>query len=420
MKKQMLTCVALAALSCLAHADDGTSLTIYGVVDAGYGYVRHNTAGSPDFPATVSPFGAVGKTTKSSENGLFNGGLSDSRIGFRGTEDLGDGTKAFFVLETGFDVTTGQLNNAGQSLSTKQYSTPGSSLNGQLFNRQATVGLSDTTLGTLGLGRQYAPEYDIIVAYDPLQGAQLFSPLGYSGTIGGGGGATEDARVDNSVKYTNKFGDFNYGGMYKAGNAKGAVGHGWALDAGYDMGPLGLQVAYQSFNDVLHGIAPATGVTTPLSGTEEDTRSFLLAAKYKVADDANLRAGLEHNVTKAATDPVAAATVENYYGISATTTALTGHNEVSNVYFFGGDYNFTSKFNLAAAWYSQHQLAQAVSSVSQKNGVIDTYSLLADYHFSKRTDTYAGVAYSKFLGTAYHPADWNSNFIVGAGLRVKF
>jgi hypothetical protein len=62
-----------------------------------------------------------------------------SRWGMRGTEDLGGGLKAIFLLENGFDASTGKLWQGGLE-----------------FGRQAWVGLSSARLGTVSLGRQYA------------------------------------------------------------------------------------------------------------------------------------------------------------------------------------------------------------------------------------------------------------------------
>jgi predicted porin len=64
---------------------------------------------------------------------------SASRIGFRGTEDLGNGLSAVFTLETGTKIDTGEVDAAGT-----------------IFNRQAFVGLKSRA-GMMALGRQYTP-----------------------------------------------------------------------------------------------------------------------------------------------------------------------------------------------------------------------------------------------------------------------
>ncbi len=69
---------------------------------------------------------------------MSSGNLQGSRWGLRGTEDLGGGLKAIFVLENGFNVFNGTLGQGGDEL-----------------GRQAYVGLPTTQFGTVTLGRQY-------------------------------------------------------------------------------------------------------------------------------------------------------------------------------------------------------------------------------------------------------------------------
>ncbi|MCH5824209.1 porin, partial [Salmonella enterica] len=68
--------------------------------------------------------------------GMINGVQSGSRWGLRGSEDLGDGLRAMFTVESGFD------------------SGNGTSQQGRLFNRQATIGLANDSWGSLEFGRQ--------------------------------------------------------------------------------------------------------------------------------------------------------------------------------------------------------------------------------------------------------------------------
>ena len=181
----------LATNAAFAQSTGSNSVELYGVLDAAVGHEEYSLSADPNFPATVNPVSATkSASVTNSVNGMFNGGIQDSRWGIRGTEDLGGGMKAFFTLESGFDITSGALNNgaaalANNSPASKQSTTSANtSLDGQLFNRQAFVGISDANLGSIALGRNYAPFYDIAVGYDPVQNAQLFSPLCFSGTIG--------------------------------------------------------------------------------------------------------------------------------------------------------------------------------------------------------------------------------------------
>lgn len=95
MKRYVLTplAIALAGLTGAAHAQ--SSVTLYGIIDAGIGYV-HNADGN-------------GKQV-----GMINGNMNGNRWGIKGSEDLGGGLKAVFQLESGFDPGTGRSNQGGR------------------------------------------------------------------------------------------------------------------------------------------------------------------------------------------------------------------------------------------------------------------------------------------------------------------
>jgi predicted porin len=360
---------------------------------------------------------------------MFNGGISDSRWGIRGSEDLGNGMKAFFNLESGFNVPDGALNNGTASLAsnptTVQASTvsANTSLNGQLFNRTAVVGLSDTTLGSLSLGRNYGPIYDITIAYDPVQAADLFSPLGFSGTYGGGGGVSEDTRIDNSIKYKNKIGPVIIGALYKLGGVAGnsSAQSGYSFNLGYEEGNFGIQGAYESFKDALK-----TGNSTvagQINLTNMDTSAYFIAAKYQFGD-ATIRGGYESYKLQAPSDTLASMGVTSLYGYTVTNATSASANfsaadQTTDIWFIGGDYNFTPKFNLALGFYDVNP--KASSDSKQLNGNVYYYSALLDYHFSKRSDIYAGLMYSSLKGDQYPSSTFNtSNYISAVGIRTRF
>jgi len=415
----------LATNAAFAQSAGTNSVEVYGVIDAAVGHVEYSLSADSNFPATVNPVSASKTTVNSAVNGLFNGGIQDSRWGIRGSEDLGGGMKAFFTLESGFNINSGALNNAAGSLAsnspTAHTVSANSSLNGQLFNRQAFVGLSDSTLGSIALGRNYAPFFDIAVGYDPVQDAQLFSPLGFSGTIGGGGGVSEDTRVDNSIKYKNKFGDVNVSLLYKLGGVAGnsSAQSGFAGQVGYEAGPLGIQIAYEQFTDALKlgnsSVAGEVGVT------DYDTTSWMVAGKYSFGD-LTLRGGYETYTLKAPSDSIASMGVTSLYGYTVDPTkavTFASADQKTDIWFFGGDMNFTPALNLAVGFYDQNP--KQSDDKKQLTGNIYSYSALLDYHFTKRTDVYAGVMYSQYKGDQYPSATYNtSNYITAVGLRTKF
>ena len=94
MKKTLIVAAVSASFATAASAQ--SSVTLYGIIDAGFTYVNNEAAPQGD---------------SSSHNGTFrmsSGNLQGSRWGLRGQEDLGGGMKAIFTLENGFDVTNGQ------------------------------------------------------------------------------------------------------------------------------------------------------------------------------------------------------------------------------------------------------------------------------------------------------------------------
>src|SRR5690606_19555888 len=122
MKKSLLVAALIAGFAGAANAE--TSVTLYGVVDGGIGYER--------LKGSVNDVDVNGKRT-----GMLSGGQSANRWGLKGTEDLGSGLQAVFVLENGFDLGNGE-------------STQG----GRMFGRQATIGLRSDAWGQLDFGRQ--------------------------------------------------------------------------------------------------------------------------------------------------------------------------------------------------------------------------------------------------------------------------
>ncbi|MCX6178824.1 MAG: porin [Chlorobiales bacterium] len=435
MKKMLSLAAMFAALSYASPAFAETNINVYGTLDAAIGDVTHSLSVDPNFPGSVNPVTPVKKTVPNAVIGIFNGGISDSRIGVKGTTDICDGMKVFYTLEEGFNLPTGKVNDASAYLANNSWpnvpTTAGaaSSLSGQLFNRQAFVGISEKDWGSLAVGRNYAPIFDIAVTYDPVQDAQLFSPFGYSGAYGGGGGVTEDCRVDNSLKYSNKIGSFNFGALYKFGGTAGEASakSAYALNAGFEEGNFGIQGAYQAFNDAIAGSLNTTGIvgtTTPnsIAVTNENTKAWMVAAKYKVGA-ATLKVGYQQYTISNPSDNLTLSQIGNYFGHAivapATGVNFSGSDRSTHIVFGGGDYNFSDKFNLAAGIYDI--CPQKSDDNGQKSGGQLYLSLLADYHITKTLDTYAGLMYASFSGSQYPETTYyQTNCISAVGLRYKF
>ncbi|WP_418132447.1 porin [Variovorax sp. NFACC28] len=198
----------MAALAVAGVASAQSSVTLFGVVDASIsGY--SNTA--RDNRATVFP-NAFGipvylnqGSVKTSSRGLANSGYNSSRLGFRGTEDLGGGLAASFWLEAPISNDDGQ-----QGIAT--------------FARRSTVSLSGG-FGEIRLGRDYTPTFWNDTVFDPFGtngvGTNLIStantPFGNFGTPAASTGAFTNVGTSNYVRASNSIGYFlpsNLGGFY--------------------------------------------------------------------------------------------------------------------------------------------------------------------------------------------------------------
>ena len=370
-----------AAGGAMAQSVSGSSVELYGVLDVAVGSVEHSLSTDPNFPASVNPVSATKLAVNNSTTGLFSGGITPSRWGIRGTEDLGGGIKAIFNMDSYINPTSGSLSNAAASLANNRNSTSGtvsaaSSVNGQLFNDIAYVGLTDASMGKLTLGRQWAPMGDILRDYDAVQDAQLFSPLGFSGAYAGGG-ETENKRQDSSVKYTNKFGDFNIVAMAKLGGVSGKSGaaSNYGIGAGYEADGFGVQAAYQSATDTLHGANSAVAGDVNVSNV--NTTAYMVAAKYAFGD-AKVTGGYESFTITKPTDSLASIGATTYYGyqignpttvtggVTTDTADFTAADQKTDIIWVGADYNFTPAFNLAAGFYDI--APKASSDLKQRNG----------------------------------------------------
>lgn len=248
MKQSLLAIAVLASFAGIASAQ--SSVTIYGILDAGI---------------TAERGGADGSITK-----LASGVQQGNRLGFKGSEDLGNGLKANFQLENGFNLDTGTSRQGGR-----------------LFGRQAYVGLSGN-FGAVNLGRQYDPLFVVMDTIDPfstgLTGAA--SNLMNSGNV----------RTDNAITYSTPniqgfSGTVLYGAGEKAGDS--SFGRTIGASAGYAKGPVVLMAAYDKIN-----AAPAAGATAATT----DLKLILVGGTYNFGP-AKLHAAVESEKSNlAATD----------------------------------------------------------------------------------------------------------------------
>jgi len=229
---QFMPCLAL---TCAATVHAQSSVTLYGVMDAGVSYVS-NQAGHANWL-------------------LDTGMLSPNLFGLRGSESLGSGIKAVFTIEG-------------------QYALDNGASIGGLFGRQSFVGLS-SPWGTLTLGRHYDFSFDMlaVLRYGPsfpyvsLHNLRHgpFGGLGIPNMPGGAmdfdrvGGAE---RIPNSIKFSSaNYGGLTFGALYGLGEQPGSISRDRAYSAGvgYERGPFALstaitEVRYAAINNGNDGI----------------------------------------------------------------------------------------------------------------------------------------------------------------------
>ena len=410
MKKSLLAVAAMTAFAGAAQAQ--SSVTVYGILDVGVvGATNTPNINGTTWGVSGSPYvsSASGRTINSgSAFGVMSGGESMSRLGFKGSEDLGGGTKAIFLLETGFNAATGSVagGNAGTSATNKYGNQAGdTALQGQLFGRGAYVGLSNDTYGTATAGRQQNLMLDNIGAYDPVN-AQMFSPINFSGSYGGGG-YTDESRLNGALKYVKKFGGFNVNAIYAPGGVTGQASTGTSsgFQVGYEAQNYGVQgiVSHTTDAQSLTGISagttltsamgPVNGMTTAPSNavgvTLANTTGYQLTGRYNPMDKLTLKAGYEREYI---------GTPSNFQLFTSMPTTASGYtvagivpnayNKSLNVFWAGANYMFTPTIKGSIGYYYVGTLAYNGAATA---GTSQYISAMADYYMSKRTNLYAGV-----------------------------
>uniref|UniRef100_B1XSW1 Porin Gram-negative type n=1 Tax=Polynucleobacter necessarius subsp. necessarius (strain STIR1) TaxID=452638 RepID=B1XSW1_POLNS len=193
MKKSLLAVAAIGAFASAAQAQ--SSVTVYGILDVGY--VGYNTR--------VANGTVVNKTTG---NSFSTSAESTSRLGFKGTEDLGGGNSAFFTVELGLTPNGQQaVNTAGTQ------------------NRQAFVGLKRNGVGQFALGTQYTTVHSAVAVTDPGNANNIAGNLVYPAITEGTGstenstGAAYTVRTNNQLSLNSAtFAGFQANGMLVMNN----------------------------------------------------------------------------------------------------------------------------------------------------------------------------------------------------------
>jgi predicted porin len=258
----------------------------------------------------------------------------------RGTEDLGDGLKAGFWLETGLNVDSGTQSDATR-----------------FWNRRATVSLSGN-FGEVRLGRDYTPTYLGYSDYDPFGDNGVAASSKFDSSLGTA--RDTGTRADNQIIYLTPG---NLGGFY--GRAAVAAGEGTAGKkyyggrAGWAAGPIDVSASYGQTE------------VAPIAGGEDKFKTFDIGASY---DFGVVKAMSYYTQSKFANQKIAT------YSIGAIVPVGVGQ--------------------IKAAYTHANASGTTAAGVNVDANDADQVALGYIYNLSKRTALYTTAAYVKNKGNA--------------------
>lgn len=348
MKKSL---IALAVLAASGATFAQSSVTVYGIADV--------WLGSSKVESNVNGVNSSLTTTR-----LDSGGVSTSRFGFKGSEDLGGGLKANFQLEQGINIDTGEQQVSGVA-----------------FNRQSWVGLSGG-FGEVQLGKTWSPYDDVRSTNNDTFNANVAASfntwVGYQD------------RLNNSIKYQSPtFGGFSGALSYSLGEDKTAevsASSIAAIGGLYANGPVSVGVAYQeqkqsggvnSVFSALPGILPAD-VVSVLAPTLDTTPKG--KTKYAL-----INGSYDFRVAKL---------IGGYNNVEQTFDDVAGKYEADE-YNLGVEVPLAVSLKLGAG-YAESKLKVDGTDIGKTKG----FSAALTYSLSKRTTVYGVVTETKFDATS--------------------
>ncbi|WDD91856.1 porin [Burkholderia sp. FERM BP-3421] len=379
--KKIRFAMATAGVVAATAAQAQSSVTLYGLIDAGVMYTN-NVAGGGLLQAT-------------------SGAVNGNRFGVRGTEDLGGGLSALFVLENGFNSQNGKL---GQD--------------GKLFGRFAYVGLADRTLGTVTLGRQYDSLVDFVAPLSATAGT--FGDASFAHPFDNDN-LNHSLRISNAVKYTSHtYGGFKFGALYAfSNNIDFAANRVYSVGASYTRGPLNAAAGYLQINGSKGTNSSSPGAVDIAESGANGKGGFTVGADRQRA----FGGGVNYAFGPATVGFVfTRSEFENSTSFGSSGGTLSFDN-----YELNGKYNVTPALSLGAAYtYTDGHVDDTTRyGADPKWHQVD---LQAVYKLSVRTDVYlegmyqhaVGRNYVAFMNTAGGASSSANQVVVAAGLRTRF
>ncbi|QWE16773.1 porin [Polynucleobacter sp. AP-Nino-20-G2] len=397
MKKSLLAVAAMTAFAGAAQAQ--SSVTVYGILDVGFVGSHYNGTSTTANAANVSNgAGTGGLAVNGGSAGFGQSAESTSRIGFKGSEDLGGGLAAIFTIETAVNPNGSGSNNAA---------TTGTGTFGQ-FNRQTFAGLSKSGMGSATIGTQYTPVFDVMATTDAASMNNLVGNAVYTGNLQSSTGtyntglgsysstgssptsfdASSGAyvtRASNALKVQSvRFAGLQGQAFYAQANSSqsGTTSTGannntvFGVNADYVWNKLNVVAAYQSFR-AQNGTAAQT--TTGAKAADGSAGNFgVNASDSQTYAAATYDFGIVKTYAQYITRK-AFATADNNFGTSRSAYQLGAKS------FITPTISVYATYGLGKSSYAQPGTAYANFRTTQ---------LGSDYYLSKRTNLY--VAYGSF------------------------
>ena len=444
MKKVPFALLALGALVGSAYAED-KPFEFYGIIDVAVGNQSNGLPANANNGASIvsTVYSNAANPNVGSSTSLWSGGISQDRIGLKGSRDFGDSWHAGYLLETGFSVVSGKLVNNAQALAENEASnrslgytsvSTNGSQGGQLINREGYASVGHDGWGDLRIYRNNTLINDAAQQFDPTQASQIFGFLTASSGFGGGSGISETTRLSNSLKYLNKIGDVNFGAFYAVGdgNALATQGSASGGTVGYSNDRFKLQYAFTTQTDAIKESTATAG--NGIGATVYNSTGWLLGGSYTINPAWAVKAGTSQYTLSAPNDPSVASALGSVNGIalSSAATAYGGSQINAHLDWVGLHYQATDKITLDGGYYLASYDGYKSGSYTATPGQVAWESFLVDYHFDDTKDTYLAIANIGLNNTSntsaitgatsaaggYSPVA--SNQLIAVGIRIKF
>jgi len=401
MKKSLIALAAFSALTGAAQAQ--SSVSVYGIIDVGYLGTAGQTGAATALAVTAAGLQtpAVVNGQKTTTGNFNSGNLATSRLGFRGTEDLGGGMKANFVAEIGLTPTDSSFSgssNVGSTPMGSSYLT-----NSQILdNRQSYLGLEKSGFGEIRIGSQYTTVHEAVCSSVVGQCNAVVGDVIYTGSNNTNTKTQAMLRTDNYLIRVRNALEYrspviagfsgvalvsnNMKNVDNTGTLAGNLNQNGLGDTNYQQ--TGVRIKYEGIKNLdLQASQQRTrltrsNVTTDsaaaavvLGGTQYDMEAATLAAAQIQNTDTFLGASYDFGVVKVA--------FQNLTTLTKTTGDIQSLKRTAN------QVGVSAPISSAIGVFASYGAGKRQTTISAQNYAYTGYQLGGLYNLSKRTQLYA-------------------------------